>query len=183
MKKHHYFILLIGLLALYSCSKQNPYEKIISDFAQTDKYGTKTDIQFKAIEIEEMSPIKVSDSINILKNKFEEDKKVSLNRQNEILDLYKGTLSKEEKSRIKSRTVIDRTKINIGNAENRIDSINKLQFKSIYDTQDNGKVLLIPVRCKYTYVFPKGDSERTRNEIFYFTPDKNKIVSNRQIDL
>lgn len=58
---------------LFSCSSsQSEYEKVITDFLET-KNGVKTDLQIKYTKLE-ISDISVSDSITILKERFEAEK-------------------------------------------------------------------------------------------------------------
>lgn len=68
------FITFIFTFFLFvSCSTGNKYEKLIADYVQTDKYGVWTDLSFKLVELEELSPLTVSDSIAILKKQFESE--------------------------------------------------------------------------------------------------------------
>lgn len=169
------------LLVISSCSNSNPYEKLISDYVQTDQYGTWTDVQFESLEIEEQAPVKVSDSIAVLRNEFEKNKADYLNRLDGSLKSSEKGLKQEENTRIRSRAVIEMYGRHIRNARHRIDSLNHLQFTSVYDRVSPDKILLIPVRCKYSYVFPPGNPKQERTDIFYFTPGKDKITGQKQI--
>lgn len=66
-------------------------------------------------------------------------------------------------------------------AEHKIDSIKQIPFINIYANEDVNKILSIPVQCKYSYIFPQGNPEQERTDIFYFTPQRNKIISQKQI--
>lgn len=71
--KQLFFTITIISSIFVSCSTGNKYEKLIADYVQTDKHGVWTDQSFKLVELEELSPLIVSDSIAILKKQFESD--------------------------------------------------------------------------------------------------------------
>ncbi|MDH6310936.1 hypothetical protein M2451_003800 [Dysgonomonas sp. PFB1-18] len=181
MKRIYFIIYGVLFLLAVGCTKGNPYESLISDYAQTDRHGTWTDIQFEAIEIEELAPITVSDSLEILKEIFESDKALLLKNLDHLLKSSEKDLDRENKSRIKSSTMIDISTKRIRDTKHRIDSVSSIQFSSVYDKESSDKVLLQPVRCHYSYVFPQGNPVQKRTDIFYFTAEKNKIVKQKQI--
>ena len=69
--------LLLGVLILGLSSCGSPeYEKAIADWVQTDKDGTWTDLDFELVEVQSIEDITVSDSLSILKKRFEILKKI-----------------------------------------------------------------------------------------------------------
>ncbi|WP_165045792.1 hypothetical protein [Dysgonomonas sp. ZJ709] len=174
-------IFTILILSLCSCTSSNKYEKLISDYAQTDKQGTWTDIQFKALEIKELEPIKVSDSITILKEEFDNNKSEQLQKLESYLKKNKEGLEKEQNSRFKMPTIVNMYTKYIENTQLAIDSIGKQEFVNIYGNVSADKILLQPVECRYSYVFPPTNPLQERSEVFYFLPDASKIVKSKQI--
>ena len=160
-------------------SNNNKYEKLISDYVQTDQSGVRTDLQFQIVELKETVPLTVSDSIAILKEKFEADNATTLHRFETLLNLSIKNLEKEEKSRYKSNIMLDEWKATIAGLNHSIDSVKQLKFVSKYDGLDPSIVLLLPVECRYSYVFLAPRQERT--DIFYFLPDGSKIVAKKPV--
>lgn len=175
------YIITFILFCFMSCSSDNRYEKLISDYVQTDKSGVWTDLQFKIVELKENAPLTVSDSIVILKEDFEADNAIALNRFETLLNLSIKNLEKEEKSRFRSQLMIDEWTGAIAGLNNSIDSVKQLPFVSKYDGLAPDKVLLLPVECRYSYVFPASNPRQERTDIFYFLPDKNKIIAKKQV--
>ncbi|GAB6119033.1 hypothetical protein [Dysgonomonas termitidis] len=178
MKK---LLFIFIIVSIFSCSQKNEYEKLIREYAQTNKQGVFTDCQFESIEIKELPPITVSDSINFLKNTFEDDNKAYIKRQETLLKMSLEYMEIEKKARFKSQVIIDGFMNTIDQLNNSIDSVKQLNFKSRYDGLNVDKVLLQPVECRYSYVFPAGNPRQERTDIFYFLPDLSKITGQKQI--
>lgn len=43
------------------------------------------------------------------------------------------------------------------------------------------KVLSQPVECYYSYVLPAGNLKQERTDVFYFTPDLQRITKQVQV--
>lgn len=172
---------VLSCLLLISCSSNNQYEKLISDYVQTDKHGTWTDLQFKVVELKELTPFTVSDSIAILKQAFEDDNKAFIGRLETLLNMSSQNLKREESSRFKSKIIIDTYQTTISKLNHSIDSVKQLQFVSKYEGTNPDKILLQPVECKYSYVFPASSPKQERTDIFYFLPDHSKIIAKKQV--
>lgn len=172
MKKVIYSLFV---LILFSCSSGNKYEILIGDYVQTDKSGKWTDLQFKAIEITELEPITVSDSISILKTKFEAEKSEWLSRWDASIKRSKEGIEKEQKSRIRSKSIIDMYNEHIATYQHRIDSLNNVAFSTPYDNEKPDKTLLIPLECQYSVVLSPYPLQKM-TEIFYYSPAEDKII-------
>lgn len=179
--KKYLAALILSCLFLASCGSGNKYEKLISDYVQTDKAGTWTDLQFEIIELKELTPVTVSDSITILKQVFEEENKAFIQRQETLLNMSIQNLEREQKSRFKSPLIIDGYQSTISKLNNSIDSVKQLQFTSQYNEINPDKILLQPVECKYSYIFPASNPRQERSDIFYFLPDRSKIIMKKQV--
>ncbi|MDH6309464.1 hypothetical protein M2451_003854 [Dysgonomonas sp. PFB1-18] len=174
--------ILFIVFCIVSCStNESKYEKLISDYVQTDKHGTWTDLDFKIVNLKELPPIKVSDSIAILQQEFEENKAKCLELQESHLKRSQENLEKEGKAKYGSKVITDMYNKHISDATRRIDSVKNLQFVNKYEGISSEKVLLQPVECRYSYVFPPSNPRQERTDIFYFLPDNSKILRQKQI--
>lgn len=180
--KHSFNLLYVLLAALVvSCTATSKYEPLIKEYAQTNKSGVFTDLSYKTVSIEEQAPITVSDSLAILKEEFEKNKKDDQQRFEQSLKRAKDGLAKEEKSRFKSKSLINTYTELLNESQKRLDKVNAQQFEHFYEKESPDKVLLIPVKCRYSYVFPPGNPRQERTDIFYFTPDGKKIVGQKHV--
>lgn len=92
----------VGLLLLTGCNEGTAtYEKAISDFVQTDKKGTWTDLKFKVIEMGVPINITVADSVKILTEKFEAQKNNRLATLNESIERHTVSRDKERYNSMK----------------------------------------------------------------------------------
>lgn len=178
MKKVFLFFIILFLV---SCTSESKYEKLISQHVQTDKHGTWTDVQFKVVNIEELSPIKVSDSIQILKQEYESNKADLLKKTESYLNQWRDNLQREQSARFKLPSIIATYTRYVEEAERRLDSLKHTEFTDTYKGISSEKVLLLPVKCRYSYVFPAGNSRQERTDVFYFISDKSKIIKSKQI--
>lgn len=159
----------------------NKYEKLIAQYAQTNKSGTFTDCQFEVIEIKELPAITVMDSVKILEDKFNTNKQELLASITSLIKLSENNLAKEEKSRYKLAPVIEGYKKTINAQNQRLDSIKGTAFVNIYQNERQDKILLQPVECSYSYILLPSNPRQERTDIFYFTPDLEKIVKQKQV--
>ncbi len=180
MKKNYVFLLV--LFGVLSCqSPTSKYEKLIAQYAQTNKNGTFTDCQFEAIEIKELPPITVADSIKILETEFNKEKERVIDLISSGIKLSEDNLAKEEQSRYKLAPVIDRYKKMISRENIRLDSIKNTHFINIYESQSTDTVLSQPVECHYSYILQASSPRQERTDVFYFTPDLQRITKQVQV--
>lgn len=180
MKHFHYFLFVLFLIS--SCqSPADKYEKLIARYAQTSREGIFTDCEFKAIEIKELAPVTVADSIKILEEEFDNNKAEQINSISSHIKYAETNLIKEEKARFRLPQVIDIYKKRISIEKALLDSVENSVFINQYQGSDPGKILLQPVECCYSYVFPAGNPRQERTDIFYFTPDLQKITQQVQV--
>ncbi|GEM_PF-241581 len=174
------FLLLIVLLTI-SCTSKSKYEKLIGEHVQTDKHGTWTDVQFKIVTIEELPAIKVSDSIEILRKNFDAQKAELLKKYESDLNRWNENLQREKNARFKLPSIITSYTRYAEEAQLLLDSLKNTEFKNIYEGMSSDKVLLLPVKCRYSYTLPVNNPRQERTDIFYFTADKSKIIKSHQI--
>lgn len=162
--------LILGLIALclYSCSSPK-HEKAISDWIQTDKTGTWTDLKFKLLEVLETKDLTVGDSVQILKERFERMKTMKLDSCKRSLD--RGALMVF--SRYRNSEIIENNKKIYADLKNHLDS---LPFKSTYDDKDSTEVLATFMKCKYSIFSSQLHTKQEKIETFLLTPDMNKCL-------
>lgn len=98
MKKNCFLFVILCLMLVCCQTSTNKYEKLIAQYAQTNKSGTFTDCQFEAIEIKELPPITIADSTKILEAEFNKDKDKLIDLISSGIKLSENNLAKEEKS-------------------------------------------------------------------------------------
>jgi len=167
---------MLWLASTISCTTRNEYEPFIKEYAQTDISGVMTDKNFKAVNIEVQNPIKVSDSLMILKEKFDRERREDLNRLAESLKKTKEGLEREKMSGIKSKSIIRMYTQYINEVDEKLQEVTSRKFENIYYKESPDKVLLIPIKCRHSYLSTPDDCIEERTDLFYFAPDVRKIV-------
>lgn len=168
-------------LAVVSCSSggiKTDYKKTIADYVQTDKKGTKYDLKFKILELEESGTITVADSISHLTDEFRKDKEHFIKRFELVKKMDETMLAKE-----KRQSNIDKYKSNIALMEHRIDSLKNLSPDNLngYESKNPKDILVVIVRCKYSIIIPGGISaEETFN--FYLSTDGTKCYGKKRAE-
>lgn len=164
--------LLYVLIAVFmvSCGSSTDYGKTIGDYLQTDKNGSKYDLKFKVIELNEQGKITVADSIAYLTDEFRKDKQLIIDR----IELAKK-MSEDLLAREKKQGSIDKYNADIATMNHRIDSLKNLtpDNLNVYDSKNPNDVLGVIVRCKYSVVPPGGTTVEETFD-FYLSPDGSK---------
>lgn len=180
MKKIVY--LLAAALAV-SCSGggNSKYEKIISDIVQTDHRGTKYDLKFKALEIQEIGKISVADSISILKEEFDAYRNKYIGNLEESIKRAEQGIEKEKGSRLSFKTMIPYYEKRITEDRHTIDSLKLLEPVEVkkYDNRKPDEVLVNIVRCKYSIVPPTMNTTAEETFDFYLSPDGKLYTKKR----
>ena len=78
MKNVTYLLVALFMVSCGSNGKQSKYGQTIGNYLQTDKRGSKYDLKFKVIELNEKGTITVADSITYLTDEFRKDKNLLL---------------------------------------------------------------------------------------------------------
>lgn len=166
------WILLLGvsLFCLSSC-RSHDYEKAIAEWIQTDKNGTWTDWKFEMLELIETKDITVSDSVQILQDKFNElqDKNVAIYTKK--IDRLEGFVSRLEKNPFAPEATTESYRKTLRETEVSLDSIKKLTFQSVYDGRSGTDVLAKLLKCKYAVVPPMLKARQERVSEFLLSPD------------
>lgn len=146
------------------------YEQTIGNYLQTDKRGSKHDLKFKAIEINEQGTITVADSIAYLTDELRKDKDFFVKRIELAKKMTGELLSKE-----KRQSEIDKYNTDIAAMDARIDSLRNLPPDNLngYDSKNPNDVLALIIRCKYSLV-PPGRTTVEETFDFYLSPDGSK---------
>lgn len=175
MKKN--LTLLVVLFSAYftSCNS-DPRKELISNEVQTI-FNTKTDLSFKIIEFNELSPITVKDSIASLDSLFTKYYKENNTPTQFANDYYLQKAINISDSLIKTGKTVDDEK-----EFTNIKTLSKRLFS--YRKMDKNKVLANRISCKFTAKNPfLGMTKQEIVRIFYFSPDNKKILDEPSADL
>lgn len=169
--RQKYFIGFLTMLIMCGCSKQNVYEKSIADFVQTDKRGTWTDMQFKIIEMGTPVQITVADSICILTEAFEAERKKKLDFATESIERNKKSLEKEKFAMMRKfyQDYIDKQ-------QQIVDSLTllTLPLPKEYSDMNAQKVLAQEIECKFSIVPPIINTRQEITAVFTLNADGSK---------
>lgn len=170
MKNVIYFLISVFLISCSSNATKTDYAQTIGDYLQIDKKGSKYDLKFKVVELNEHGTITVADSIAYLTDEFRKDKQLIISR----IELAKE-MTEDLKAKTKKKSELDKYLDNIAEMNNRIDSLKNLTPDNLqgYANRNENDVLVVIVRCKYSIGPPGGV---TVEEIFdfYLSPDGSK---------
>jgi hypothetical protein len=157
---------------MVSCGSNSnrKYEETIGNYLQTDKRGSKHDLKFKAIELNEQGTITVADSIAYLTDEFRKDKELIVKRVELAKKMTETLLAKE-----KRQNEIDKYNTDIAVMDARIDSLRNLPPDNLngYSRKNPNDVLALIIRCKYSLVPPGGTAVEETFD-FYLSPDGSK---------
>ena len=181
MKK---IILLPLLTLLFSCGDTTgKYEKLIAEIVQTDKRGTKYDLNFKVIKLEEIQQISITDSIKIITDAFNADRDKRINNLNETIKRNIEHIDKEKNSRIQSKAMMEFYLLNVDKANKMIDSLNlSTPIETVrYDGRSNNEILAIVVRCMYSIDELISEKRVTETFDFFLSPDGTKYYTKKRV--
>ena len=163
--------LLLGVLILGLSSCGSPeYEKAIADWVRTDKDGTWTDLDFELVEVQSIEDITVSDSLSILKKRFEILKKRDLERMKSDLESAELRMSFAKFAGVN----LESYQNDIDVTQSRIDSLNNQTFHSIYDGKDDNEVIAKILKCRYAITSPLLNTRQEINDSFILSPDMKR---------
>lgn len=169
MKKLLYLLIAFVTVSCSDGTTKVDYKKTIADYIQTDKKGTKRDLKFKVLELEERGTITVADSIAHLTEEFRKDKEHLIKRFELAKKMDETLLEKE-----KRQGSIDQYKSNIVAIEHSIDSLKNLAPNlNGYENRKPSDVLARIVRCKYSVTIPSGTTGEETFD-FYLSADGSK---------
>lgn len=173
--------MLFGFLALYlmcGCGKQAICEKAIADFVQTDKKGVWTDLHFKVLEMGEPVIITVGDSIRILTDAFETDRKKKLDFATGNIGRYQKSLEKEK---FPSMQKFYRHSIN--KQQSIVDSLSRLAvaLPESYKVRPVTDVLAMEIVCKFSIVPPMYNTREEMTGTFLLNAAGDKCYRRRNI--
>lgn len=152
--------------SFFSCTSSS-YEKAIADWVQTDKDGTWTDLNFKLVEVQSIEDITVSDSLSILKKRYESNKKRELIILNRSLEGAKRRMSFAKYAGVNQESYQN----DIDVTQSKIDSLENQTFHSIYDGKDDNEVIAKILKCRYAITPPVLNTRQEMNGSFILSPD------------
>lgn len=162
-------IFLFCASCFFSCTSSS-YEKAIADWVQTDKDGTWTDLKFKLVEVQSIEDITVSDSLSILKKRFESIKKRDLDILKHSLEGAKSRMSFAKYAGVNQESY----QKDIDVTQSKIDSLENKTFHSVYDGKDDNEVIAKILKCRYAITPPVLNARQEMNGSFILSPDMKR---------
>lgn len=174
MKKVIYSLFSTLLLA---CSSSGKYEKAIADYIQTDSKGTWTDmkVEFQNLEVKDIT---VQDSIDILQQTFEADRKEKIEKIEKSINYWRSLITEDEKD-IAEKALNSSRKAKLKEYEMALENAQKwtpsymTRYENVSDKTD---VLIQLVSCTYSFIPPVVNRTQIKTSEFVFTPDGNKCI-------
>lgn len=164
------FTCLITIAVLFvACSPSSRYETVISAYLQKEGKGSPEELKLKILHIEELPPVTVKDSMEILKEKFEKEKTGLLERQSTVLKMAESGL--ENARRLKMNVSIENYNQTIRKIQFSIDSILSCQWINVYSGSSPDEVLAKVIAVTYSCFVPALNREVEETRLFYLTPD------------
>jgi hypothetical protein len=119
-------------------------------------------------DIEELALLTVADSITIRQAEFEKDREGDIEHYRGVMRL--SAMLPDGPDRQRREKALMRS----------IDSLENLSVPAFYEGVPTGRVLAVPVRCRYV-ISAVGTSETiTETFDFWLTPDGNKVMYQRR---
>jgi len=170
---------------LISCNSSDAYEDAVKECLIKGSGISTADIKVKRIELKELSPVTVKDSIEILKDNFEKQKHDLVERQEKLLKLARD--GKERAEKLKMTASVADYNQTIQKYEANIDSIQNSSFINLYEGTSLFKVLLHVIDCRYMFkmsieVPGRGFYEQEERRIFYLSPDKKGCIYSKKLE-
>lgn len=162
---------------LISCtSGTHRPEKAIGDFVQTDKGGTWTDMQFKVLELGAPRFITMADSICILTDVFEADRRKKVDFATRSLERNRQVLEKENFASMR-----EFYRENVDRQQRAVDSLSALKapLPSEYSMTDLQKVLAQEILCRFSIMSPLVKARQELTETFVLNADGSKCYRHK----
>jgi len=173
-------ICLATILLIASCNQtKSKYAKAIAKEVQTDHRGTKYDLNFKVVELEELQKITVGDSLRILTDAFNTNRNRSIASYELDVERNIKSLENAKSNRFSTQTMIKFYEDNIAKYNRRIDSLKAITPTTTkkYEARSDNEILAILVRCKYAIDHPLSKVRIEENYKFTLSPDGTKCYS------
>ena len=180
MKRTTIIAVFTALLLASACtSEQSMYEKAIADYVQTDRHGTWTDCKFKALSIEKTADITVADSLKLLQTEFEKSRDEQIASQQRTLGYFNGLLKDNQSAKYAKQAMAEQLNNSIVTTQARIDSLRNLPaaYADRYKGCNPAEVIVVAVKCHYSYVLPGSDRQQERTEAFILSPDGKRVLT------
>lgn len=175
MKNVIYLLISVFLISCGSNATKKEYVQTIGDYLQIDKHGSKYDLKFKIIELNEHGTITIADSIAYLTDEFRKDQELIIKRMELAKTMAEDLLKNEKNRRNPKQSNIDSYTASINTSNFHIDSLRNAVPTNLngYDSKNPEDVLGVIVRCKYSVVPPGGVTVEETFD-FYLSPDGSK---------
>lgn len=178
MKKLIYFTFLFCVVSSCSSQSQSKYEKLLTEFIET-RGNIRTDLKVK-FELIDISDITVSDSIQILKDQFTQEKTDKISKQEKDIECYKNQIAEIEAKTSKDVAdivILKGYKRNLNEAEESLQKAKDwmLHYLTKYDSRTPDEILVKKAICTFSILDPKLQTRQTyKNALFVLSADGTK---------
>lgn len=168
------FISILLPLFGFACSSPSNYEKTIIDYLETDKKGTKTNLQINILSLN-ISDIIVSDSISILQTQFETEKATKVESiQNSISRLQnKIEEQKEKKNQVVAKPLISKWNKDLENLQTELSTAENWipEYLYKYNSRKESEILAKKADCKFSFFNPQLQTKQEIKALFILSAD------------
>lgn len=171
--KKLFISILLPLFGL-ACSSPSNYEKTIIDYLETDKKGTRTDLQVKILSLD-VSDITVADSISILQTQYETDKtkkvesiKSSISRLQNKIEEQKG-----KKNQVVAKSLISNWNKDLENLQTELSTAENWTPKYLnkYNSRNESEILAKKAECQFSFFNPQLQTKQEMKALFILSVD------------
>lgn len=176
------YLFSIALFVACSTGSSSSFEKVISDYKQTDpKTGKLHNLHFKIIEMGQSEKITIADSLKILEADFQAENGKTIENYNNLLSMAKKNLEQEKSNNRPSATMIDVHEKDIKKYEEKIAELEKNKPDlSKYSSKSPDEALALIVVCTYSMNDLSGRNFTEKSE-FILSPDGKNVYKAKRI--
>jgi methyl coenzyme M reductase subunit C-like uncharacterized protein (methanogenesis marker protein 7) len=174
---------VFALTAFCNCSGYKDYEKLIVDWAETNVYpGVRTDLKIKFIE-SSISEIHVSDSIAILKKKFQEEHSKKVEDAKKLVELNQKAVDEQKAKKANGDNIVAPVLVKsfTKNLEQSKEELSEAEiwhpdYLDKYNGRNPDEMIAKKAVCKFSYQEPKLTTRQERTGIFVLTSDGKRVI-------
>ncbi|MFV0591483.1 MAG: hypothetical protein ACK5M7_08865 [Draconibacterium sp.] len=175
------FLITLLSLCFFSCSSpESKYEKIISDYLQTDKKGVKTDLKIKFLSLS-IGDVFVSDSIAILQERYKQEKSKKVETAQESVTYWEETVGKHQKEGDDwaAKALLENSLSKLEKAKDKLKKANEWEPEYVgrYSDRTPDELLVKKADCSFSFFNPSLQIRQEINAFFIISKDENKCFN------
>lgn len=167
-----FYCLFFSITLFYACKNEKKiHEEAITKFVQTDRKEVWPNLKFQIIEMSAPYYITVEDSLNILNQQFEAQRKVEIENIKDRLSDYKLHIDKAE-----FKVINKMYEEVLLNDRKRLDSLEQLIYTTPekYKNKKGSDVIAIKIEC--TFLIRQPDIRQEMRETFILNAEGTKCL-------